>query len=131
MLTFYREVFAFLAKVKLSLPEKYLRSKLHYEVTSLPQGNFTCRYVKLSFGTAWCVFRNTALCGCAEAHSAFIFYILARYSCAKWTATAPSAAAVIICRTALVRTSPIAKTPSTEVFVVSSALIYPFSSVSS
>ena len=47
----------------------------------------------------------------------------ARYSSAKCTATAPSAAAVTICRSAFVRTSPAAKTPWTLVRVVSSAMM--------
>ena len=70
-----RDEFDFIAKgdtLTLTFRSKlHMRSKLHYEVTSLPQGNFTCRYGKLSFGTAWCVFRNTALCGCAEMRSSF------------------------------------------------------------
>lgn len=47
-------------------------------------------------------------------------YREARYSSTKWLATAPSLAAVMTCRSALVRTSPIAKTPGSEVLVVSS-----------
>ena len=44
-----------------------------------------------------------------------------RYSCAKWEATAPSAAAVTIWRRGLVRASPTANTPGRRVRVVSSA----------